>query len=766
MGDASVLFIDTLTGFEYTSISASSNEISLLIGHTYRLKTTDPEISAKINSSNTFTLSEETESITVDVTSNPDVTISGFITSEDNVLSPSSITSLTFVNMEDESLTGTATVSDDLTYTATVKPGSYNTVAVTDNGYYTINRVDVGEEGVSGEEVYFAKETSKTYYLPDDINSENPSLDYSGFKWNNETSVTGDNGATITVPVSGKQKVTVAGWYSGTWNINGQNEVTATSGSNANNPVTNTYTTNGTETTVTVNVTSTDVSAYLYWIEVEDVVEPKYEISVPGDYPTLTKAIDAIGKMDRAEGEAGRVTITLTDDLQEQVLVDAPYVSIIGNGHTVSWYYGTTAKYYSVDKNGYYSESLFRDKYELTNASGSLWGGVVIVTGDYFYAEDVTFKNTYNYEVTDKEILDGATQDVEINDVMQSVVRTKESPVVSYAYKERANAFYTNADHIECYRVNILSSQDTLGVNGDRAGAYAYFKECKIGGNVDYICGGGNMVFDDCELELYGYTDNDNPSYITATRDSKYLFRNCVVTGNDNGGPLATAYYGRPWTYGADVKFINTQTNGRIPEAGWHDWSNGATVEEVAYGEYGNLNGTNEFKSTYSSKIMTDEQYNEIINSIDDVYLGGWKPVHYVPCIAVKDEVATGSAIETVKINSGNDLLIYGAVNAEDVDKANSIGFVLSTLDKLFNKEPYTDNNVYSKIQYTDENGLEKEIVADEGTYLFAYVVEGINTNTDASNLFAKIVQNSGTSKVYGTATEIPLETVNAPAGQ
>lgn len=86
---------------------------------------------------------------------------------------------------------------------------------------------------------------------------------------------------------------------------------------------------------------------------------------------------------DRPDGEAGRVVINLTDDIQEQVLVDTPYVSINGNRHTISWYYGTTGKYYSVDKNGYYNEELFHDKYELTSASGSLWGGVVIVKGDY-----------------------------------------------------------------------------------------------------------------------------------------------------------------------------------------------------------------------------------------------------------------------------------------------------------------------------------------------------------------------------------------------
>ena len=147
---------------------------------------------------------------------------------------------------------------------------------------------------------------------------------------------------------------------------------------------------------------------------------------------------------DRPDGEAGRVVINLKDDIQEQVLVDTPYVSIRGNGHTISWYYGTTGKYYSVDQNGYYNEELFHDKYELSSASGSLWGGVVIVKGDYFYAENVTFKNTYNYEVTDKEVEDGAVQTLSTGDV----TRTKGTDVTAYAYKERANALITDANYI------------------------------------------------------------------------------------------------------------------------------------------------------------------------------------------------------------------------------------------------------------------------------------------------------------------------------
>lgn len=752
LNGAKLIFEDTLTGADYAEVSASGEIASLLMGHTYKVKTDNTSIGAVLaDGGESITVSEDIDSIGVNIDNVDYVKVTGYITSEDNGLSSENITSLTFVNMDNENVTGTAVINSDLTYEAELKPGNYNTIAETDNLYYTSNRVTVGENGVSDEEVYFSRKMSNTYYLADEISNANTSLQFNNFVAHSGTSsVRGGNGAVITVPVKGKQRVTVAGWYSGTWNINGENSVTANSSYNEAHPITNTYVTNGVETSVNVNITGSD-TAYLYTITVADTVEFKNNLSVPGDYDTVSKAVNAVKLMERPDGEAGRVTIDLNKDTQEQVLIDIPYIGINGNGHTVSWYYGTTGKYYSVDKNGYYDENLFRDKYELSGVNESLWGGAVIVKGDHFYGENVTFKNTFNYEVTEKEINDGAVQTVGGSEI----VRTQETPVTSYSYKERANALYTDANYIECFNCNILSGQDTLGVNGERQGTYAYFKNCKIGGNVDFICGGGNMLFDDCQLEIYGYSDLNYAGYITAAQGTKYLFRNCEVTGNNNGnGEPPKAYYGRPWTGNADVKFINTQTNGYIVNDGWADWSDGTTAESVeGFGEYCNINGDSEFKSSLILKQMTNEQYNSVINSIESEYLGGWTPINYVPCIAVNNN---GNAIESVKINNGSDLLIYGYVKGEGIGNADKIGFVLSTLDNLFSKETvYTDNNVYEKIEYTSEDGTEEVINAPDNTYLFAYVVTDINNDSEYNTLYVRILQQKDNNMIYGAAEEI-----------
>lgn len=221
---------------------------------------------------------------------------------------------------------------------------------------------------------------------------------------------------------------------------------------------TNVVTTNGgiTHDRVSVKTEGTTVNEVYVELPAKEA-EPaafKSEINVPEDYATLNEASDAILNMqDRPEGEAGRVTINLNTDIFEQTVMAAPYVTLKGNNHTISWYYGVGTNYYSVDPvTGLYNEVLARDKYSYAEGNGSLWGGVFIVRGNNFIAEDTTFKNTYNYEVTEAEKTDIAGSTLAVDRLAEN------ADVTAYVYKERSNAFYIDADNIECYNCKILSS--------------------------------------------------------------------------------------------------------------------------------------------------------------------------------------------------------------------------------------------------------------------------------------------------------------------
>ena len=303
----------------------------------------------------------------------------------------------------------TATITGS-TYSCVMKPGEYNTSVVTTNGGETYDRVSIVSGGNNVNEVYVEvpASTGSITYAPDDI----AKLTCTGTVASRGNDFTAKSGATVTIPVTGESVVTINAYYNSAFKINGGDVNLVNSGSTTQ---IDTFTVNASSDVVLefVDGTKTDGSAftisYITSISVNPVVAFKSEINVPGDYDTLTDAVAAIKGMDgRPEGEEGRITINLTADIQEQVVIDTPYIKINGNGHTISWYYGVGTFYYSVDSTGLYSERLFRDKYSSNEGNGSLWGGVVIVKGDYFIAENTTFKNTYNYEVTDKEIEDFA----------------------------------------------------------------------------------------------------------------------------------------------------------------------------------------------------------------------------------------------------------------------------------------------------------------------------------------------------------------------
>lgn len=530
---------------------------------------------------------------------------------------------------------------------------------------------------------------------------------------------------------------------------------------------TSVVTTNGGVTHDRVSVKTEGTTVNEVYVELPakeaEPVAFKSELNVPGDYATLNEASDAILRMqDRPEGEAGRVTINLKADIFEQTVMAAPYVTLKGNNNTISWYYGVGTYYYSVDPvTGLYNEVLARDKYSYVEGNGSLWGGVFIVRGDNFIAEDTTFKNTYNYELTEAEKTDIAGTTLSVNRL------AKDADVTAYVYKERSNAFYIEADNIECYNCKILSSQDTLGRNGSKNNNYhTYFNNCVIGGNVDYICGEFSAVFDNCELQWKTYKDDEKDAaknnaklgYITAAKTSPYVFRNCKVTTDGVSTGAVSGYYGRTWGAGSNATFIGTQTNGYVLEDGWGEMSTGDGTSAI-FKEYNNVSGENAFVTkgqfskaeNQSAEAVADYIESANVSAVNTVL--GWIPAHYaydvkpveivtptesgIAAVEVSKEakfvdesgkgVATGSVTAIEKAASEEQVAAVkeAVANAEDIkltDKAQIIDISLSNKDgsvvKLSNgtlkislkKNADIDYTKYAVVVYhlKDDNTLEK----------------------------------------------------------
>ena len=110
--------------------------------------------------------------------------------------------------------------------------------------------------------------------------------------------------------------------------------------------------------------------------------------------------------------------------------------------------------------------------------------------------------------------------------------------------------------------VNVLSNQDTYYSGGGRN----YFEGGSIHGTVDFMCGGGDVFFNECLI----YVENRTGNCLTApstTSNWGYVFSGCTIDGFD----IANGNFnlGRPWQNSPKSIYINTIMNILPSAAAW-----------------------------------------------------------------------------------------------------------------------------------------------------------------------------------------------------
>ena len=168
----------------------------------------------------------------------------------------------------------------------------------------------------------------------------------------------------------------------------------------------------------------------------------------------------------------------------------------------------------------------------------------------------------------------------------------------------QALALYVDGDGFHCEDCTLKSCQDTLftaplplavrqknGFRGPRENTprldtKQYYRDCEISGNIDFIFGGANAVFDHCRIVPVAH--RGVTSYIAAASTPQgkpgYLFADCTVQGNS---PAGSVYLGRPWRQYARVYWLDCDLSDEIIPLGWDNWSDPANEETVHFGEYG-----------------------------------------------------------------------------------------------------------------------------------------------------------------------------------
>ncbi|GIF06660.1 pectinesterase family protein [Actinoplanes siamensis] len=201
------------------------------------------------------------------------------------------------------------------------------------------------------------------------------------------------------------------------------------------------------------------------------------------------------------------------------------------------------------------------------------------------------------------------------------------------AHPEIANrqavAVLTRADRLVFDRVRFLGNQDTLYVNSTAAGviARAYFRDCYVEGDVDFIFGRATAVFDQCRIHSLDRGGTPN-GYVTApstdvTNPHGLLFSRCRFTSD---AAPASVYLGRPWHPGNDPAAAGrtivreSWIGAHIGATAWSDfgtwpWRDARFAEYRNYGP-GAARGDDRPQLTRSGAAA---------NEITD-FLGDWRP--------------------------------------------------------------------------------------------------------------------------------------------
>ena len=309
-----------------------------------------------------------------------------------------------------------------------------------------------------------------------------------------------------------------------------------------------------------------------------------------------------------------------------------------------------------------------------------------------------------------------------------------------------------------CKNVKMLSYQDTYYSNNNK-GQY-YFEGSDIHGIVDFICGGGDAFFNKCTLTL----EPGKGSYITApyTDGTKYgyVFDGCKIVGSATD----SFTFGRSWGGTANCAFLNTildkNAAAKIASTRWT--TGGMNVVAKNFFEYNTLDEDGKVISPAENivKFTKDKEvseYNTIITaekaaefSLDKVFTN-WKPADLA-----SQTTATAATLSNDKLSWTGDAQMYlvakdGKFFALTTEKSVNLNgekgsFTVRAANQMGGFGA-TANSVSTGIQNiasaTDAAVIKTAIFAADGTQL-SNLQKGINiivkTLADGSKKTSKVI--------------------------
>ncbi|KAK3033754.1 hypothetical protein RJ639_034196 [Escallonia herrerae] len=167
------------------------------------------------------------------------------------------------------------------------------------------------------------------------------------------------------------------------------------------------------------------------------------------------------------------------------------------------------------------------------DGASTLNSATVGVSGDGFWARDMTFENTAG------------------------------------PHKHQAVALRVSSDLSVFYRCSVKGFQDTLLVHSLRQ----FYRDCHIYGTVDFIFGDASE------------RDNSNENTGISIENSRVRPSPEFAAVKDQ----FKNYLGKPWERYSRTVFLKTYLDGLIDPKGWTEWSGDFALSSLYYGEYMNV---------------------------------------------------------------------------------------------------------------------------------------------------------------------------------
>ncbi|WCJ22889.1 Plant invertase/pectin methylesterase inhibitor superfamily [Euphorbia peplus] len=254
-----------------------------------------------------------------------------------------------------------------------------------------------------------------------------------------------------------------------------------------------------------------------------------------GTYRTINDAVSAVG---RSRKSNNRVIIYVKAGVYEEKVEIPEHVKdlmLVGDG---------------IDR------TIITGRRNVADGSTTLSSATFGVSGDGFWARDITFENTAGPN------------------------------------KPQAVALRASSDLSVFFRCSFKAYQDTLYVHSLRQ----FYRDCHIYGTIDFIFGDASVVFQNCDIfarrpmshqgNIITAQGRDDPRENTGISIHKSRVRptpELVATK----GSIKT-FLGRPWRKYSRTVFMETNIDGFIHPAGWGEWHGGNELSTLFYGEYRN----------------------------------------------------------------------------------------------------------------------------------------------------------------------------------